>query len=313
MDQKVSVIIPNYNGRDLLLKNLPSIVKNCSGCKIIVVDDGSTDDSTNILQNKFQKVKLVKLEKNFGFAKAVNIGVSSTNADLVLLLNTDVSVKENFLKHALKYFDNKREDKTFAVGLCDLSHENGKIVSRGRGGAKFEKGFLAHFALSPQKGSTLWSSGGSSLINRKKFVELGGFDPIFAPFYWEDIDLSFRAWLSGYSCFFEPAAKVDHLHETGSIKKTKSKFYIKSVSYKNQFLFVWKNIQDYTLVARHLLWLPYHFAKSAITFDLAFFAGFFWAILKIPSLVLRFEPENTTQLSDRQVLEKFTNHNRLRQ
>jgi GT2 family glycosyltransferase len=306
MEKDISVIIPNYNGQDLLLANLPTVIKNCQGCEIIVVDDASTDNSIAILRKKFKKIKLVCLKTNQGFASAVNVGVIKASKSFVLLLNTDVKPKPNFLKPLLKYLDTKKYSNLFAVGLCDLSHENGKIVPKGRGGAIFRKGFVSHFALFPEAGVTFWASGGSSLFNCKMFLELNGFDKIFSPFYWEDIDLSFRAWLSGKFCLFEPFSKVDHFHEVGSIKSNKSRFFVKTVSYKNQFLFVWKNISDYFLICLHLLWLPYHFTRAIINFDLAFFAGFFWAVSQIPSLIFNYQLSTINyQLSEREVLSKF--------
>ena len=303
MDKKISVVIPNYNGRNLLAKHLPNVVQNTSGCEIIVVDDGSIDDSVSFIKKRFKEVKLISLKKNIGFAKATNMGVKSAKFDLVLLLNSDVSPKSGFLKPLLKYFDS---GKIFAVGLLDQSHERGKIIPRGRGGVFFKKGFVSHFAAVVERGETLWVSAGSGLFDRKKFLDLDGFDPIFAPFYWEDIDLSFRAWQKGYKCFFEPLSKVDHFHAEGAIKKTRSNFYIKSVSYKNQFLFIWKNINDYVWTAQHILWLPYHFAVAILRFDWAFFVGFFWALIKAPDLIFTHQLSTVNdQLSAKEVLANF--------
>src|SRR3989344_3250250 len=225
---KISVVIPNYNGQDLLNKNLPKVINTCPNCEIIVVDDASTDSSSDFLK-KFKNVKVVRLNKNKGFANAVNIGVRKAKADLVVLLNSDVSPRANFLPRAVSHFN---RDDLFAVGFADYSHENGKVVIRGRGGAIFDRGFVKHFTLTSESGKTLWVSGGSGIFDRYKFLELGGFDVNFAPFYWEDIDLCFRAWQKGYRCLFEPRSKVDHYHEEGVIKKSKSEFFIKTISYK---------------------------------------------------------------------------------
>lgn len=313
MAQKISVIIPSYNGQKLLAQNLPKACENCPNCQIIVVDDGSTDDSADFVRENFPQIKLIKSEKNQGFAKAVNLGVQKASGDLIILLNSDVAPRSDFLKLPLSHFKNK---KVFGVGLCDLSHEKEKIIERGRGGAYFTKGFVSHFALPSEKGETLWVSGGSAIFDRQKFLELGGFDSIFAPFYWEDIDLAFRAWQKGYICLFEPGAKVDHFHEQGAIQKARSKLFIKGVSYKNQFLFVWKNISDPCWLTWHLLWFPYHFTKALLTFDIAFFFGFLWALSQIPSLIFNFQfPTRQSlgdggstlnfQLSDKEVLNKF--------
>ncbi len=316
MEEKISVIIPNYNGRHLLAKNLPAVIKNCKNCEIIVVDDASTDQSVQYLKKNFRKIKIIQFSQNRGFAAAVNEGVKTASGSLVVLLNSDVLPKENFLKDSLKYF---KDQKMFAVGFADMSPEDGKVVIRGKGGASFTKGFVSHFKLPSNSGETLWVSGGSGIFDKKKFLELNGFDEVFAPFYWEDIDLSLRAWRSGYKCFFELKSKVDHFHQEGAIKTSKSLFLVKAVSYRNQFLFVWKNIADPFWIIQHLLWLPYHFLKALASLDLAFFTGFVWALTKLPYLI--FDSSLTTlgpqrkrgphgtvyhsPLSDREVLVKF--------
>ena len=316
MAKKISVVIPNYNGSHLLSKNLTQVLKTCPGCEVIVVDDSSTDDSVKLIERNFRGIKLIRNKKNEGFSKSVNKGVKQSTGSLVLLLNSDVSPKQGFLQPALKHFKSLKDKNLFAVGLCDLSHEDGQIVQRGRGGVKFTKGFITHFAARIKSGETLWVSGGSGLFNKEKFLELGGFDATFAPFYWEDIDLCFRAWKKGYKCLFGPASKVDHFHEQGIIKKRYSDFFIKSVSYKNQFLFVWKNIDDYFLIMQHILWQPYHFLKALLTFDLAFFLGFLWAVLKLPALVFNHSPFTNlsyealakwdhSSLSEKEVIKKF--------
>lgn len=320
MEEKVTVVIPNFNGQALLAKNLPKVIAACPEFEIIVVDDGSSDDSIKYLRSHFKKIKIIENKKNLGFARSANIGAAAAHGDFILFLNTDVAPRTNFLESVLSHFNLRKhprgelEESTgkhpgselFAVALSDQSHENGKIVVRGRGGAKFTKGNVFHFAQKPQSGETLWVSGGSGLFDKEKFLDLGGFDPIFAPFYWEDIDLSYRARKQGLICIFEPDAKVDHYHEEGTIKKTRSSFFIKTVSYRNQFLFVWKNISDYVMITQHLLWLPYHFAKALLTLDLTFFLGFLWALTKIPQLIFKSQLLDVSgQLSDKEIIDAF--------
>jgi len=303
MAKKISVIIPNYNGKHLLAKNLPSVIKNCKSCEIIVVDDASADDSVDYIAKNFKQIKIVRLDTNKGFAAAINSGVKVASGNLIVLLNSDVSPRESFLKAALKYF---KDPTTFAVGFADLSHEGGRIVIRGRGGASFNKGFVTHSKLQSVSGETFWVSGGAGIFDKKKFLDLGGFDTVFAPFYWEDIDLAFRAWQVGYRCVFEPKSKVDHFHEEGAIKKSKSSFFIKTVSYRNQLLFVWKNITDPIFLIQHVLWLPYHFTQALMSLDVAFFAGFIWAIVQIPKLIFNYSLFTIHySLSDREVLGRF--------
>lgn len=303
MAQKISVVIPNYNGRQILEKNLPHVIYNCQGCQIIVVDDGSTDNSVDYLK-KVKGIKLIVRPKNMGFAAAVNNGVKNASGELVLLLNSDVAPTKGFLVPLVKHFF--KNPKLFAVGIADRSHEDRKVVLRGRGGASFKKGFILHHALPPKPGQTLWVSGGSGLFDKQKFLDLLGFDTLFAPFYWEDIDLSYRARKAGYSCLFEPKSKVDHYHQEGAIKKTKSEKYIRTISYKNQFLFFWKNISDPVYILLHLVYLPYYFAVALLKFDWPFFVGFFKAALQIPTVILNYDRLHAnSQVTDREVLKGF--------
>src|SRR3989344_690195 len=124
MAKKISVIIPNFNGKELLAKNLPDVIKNCPNCQIIVVDDGSDDESVEFLKKNFREIEVIESKKNEGFAKTVNLGAQKARGDYLLLLNTDVSTKPGFLQKALDHFEKNKTNKIFAVGLCDISHEN---------------------------------------------------------------------------------------------------------------------------------------------------------------------------------------------
>src|SRR5260221_14400322 len=100
---QVSIVIPNFNGRELLEKNLPEILKAKQNkknniCEIIIVDDGSTDDSVKYLKEKWpRKIRLIVHKKNRGFATSINTGVRMAKSELVCLLNSDVIPSNDFL------------------------------------------------------------------------------------------------------------------------------------------------------------------------------------------------------------------------
>src|SRR5687767_13648160 len=94
---KISIVIPNYNGRLLLEKNLPKVIKESKDAEIIVVDDASTDDSIDFLKKNFTKIKVIKKDKNTGFSSTVNLGVQKATGELVVLLNSDAYPKKNYL------------------------------------------------------------------------------------------------------------------------------------------------------------------------------------------------------------------------
>jgi GT2 family glycosyltransferase len=285
----ISIIIPNYNGENLLRKNLDKVYQEISAYKsgkaeIIVVDDGSTDDSLTFL-NDFSKThqnfKIVINKKNLGFAPTVNKGVKASNAEIVILLNTDAYPEKDFLAPLLKHFTN---EKMFAVGCLDRSIENGEVVLRGRGLGEWRRGFLVHKKGEVDKTNTLWVSGGSGAFRKSIWDNLGGFNELYAPFYYEDVDLSYRALKSGYHILFEPKSVVVHEHEKGVIKNRYSEFKIKTIAYRNQFILVWENA-DASLISAHILWLPYHFLKALIAGDWPFFLGFFNAFLLTPKVL----------------------------
>jgi GT2 family glycosyltransferase len=307
----ISVIIPNYNGEELLKKNLEKVYKEVSSYKsgkteILVVDDGSSDQSAAFL-NEFSKThqncKVLVNSKNLGFAPTVNRGVDASIGEIIILLNTDVYPEEGFLEPLLKHFS---DAEIFAVGCLDRSVENGRVVLRGRGLGEWKKGFLVHRRGEVDKQNTLWVSGGSGAFRKTIWEKLGGFNNLYAPFYWEDIDLSYRALKSGYEILFEPKSVVVHEHEKGAIKSKYSEFKIKTIAYRNQFIFVWENVTDFPLRITHIIWLPYHFAKAIINSDWALYLGFFEAFILLPKIIKsRLSYEKLFAKKDKEILKDY--------
>src|SRR5512141_81221 len=110
---KVSIVIPNWNGRERLEENLPAVMEVEGVSEVIVVDDKSSDDSVSFIEQNFPKVKLVKKQKNSGFSGTVNLGVKEALGDLVFLLNSDTKPEKDCLKYVKPHFENPR---VFSVG-----------------------------------------------------------------------------------------------------------------------------------------------------------------------------------------------------
>ncbi len=285
---KVSIIIPNYNRTGDLMKNLPLIL-GTEASEIIIVDDGSDQTPNSIrqladkTQNYNSKVKIIENKKNLGFSSTINRGVKEAIGEIVVLLNTDVTPKTDFLQPLVRHFN---DPKVFAVGCLDISLEGEKEVQRGRGLAKWHHGFLIHKRGEVNKSDTFWVSCGSGAFRKDLWEKLGGLDSLYNPFYWEDIDLSYRARKSGYKIIFESLSQVIHRHDEGIIKQKFSQFSIKTISYRNQFIFIWKNITDWNLLRSHFLWLPYHLIRRIIFLDLPFWLGYIMAIGKLPIIIV---------------------------
>lgn len=280
---KLSVVIPNWNGKRLLEKNLPAVLKACqgwaeTGWEIIVVDDASTDESLAFLKENYPQVKVVVHQKNQRFAAACNSGVKSARGEVVVLLNNDVSPEPGFLEPLISHF---KTPKVFAVGCKEKDIKNGEIIYSGRGLGEFKRGFLVHWrAKNQNKTDTLWATAGSMAVDRKKWLNLGGMDTLFRPAYWEDIDLSWRARKKGWKILFEPRSIVNHQHEITNLLAFGKK-QMKVFAYKNQFLFVWKN-GDSKILLQHIFWLPYHLLKALFAGDFLFWQGLFLALIQLP-------------------------------
>lgn len=291
----VSVIIPTYNGVDLLKKHLPSVLKALrQHDEIVIVDDCSIDSTVPWLTQIFdletttcsvkdtfcfkgiQKdidVKVLVNQTNQRFASSCNRGVEIAKSEIVILLNNDVSPEKDFLKYLLPHFKDK---KVFAVGCKELA-ANEKNKEYGRNEAHFERGFLVHNRAEFQnEQETFWASGGSSAFRRIMWLRLKGFDLDYRPAYWEDIDLSYRARCKGWKIAFEPKATVHHIHEsTNTSVFGKGKMEV--MAYKNSILFVWKNANGIEMI-QHFVWLPYHLIFTTIRSQGRFFIGFLVAL-----------------------------------
>ncbi len=167
----------------------------------------------------------------------------------------------------------------------DKSVEGGDTVLRGRGLGKWHRGILIHSRGEVNKKNTLWVSGGSGAFRKSIWDKLGGLDPLYNPYYWEDIDLSYRAVKSGYSIVFEPTSTVIHEHEKGSIKTQHTADKITARAYRNQFIFVWKNITDSRLILDHCMWMPVHIGKATLRRDKEYLKGLYDALVLFPSIL----------------------------
>lgn len=286
---KISVVIPNYNGAGLLQKNLPKVLNN-NADEIIVVDDFSSDNSKQVIQS-FPSIKLIQNKKNLGFVKSVNKGVERAKGDIIVLLNNDVESSRDFLKPVLPYFKN---DKVFAVSFAEPQFSWAK--------ATFADGFIVHNPGPRQNKPhvSFWASGGSAAFSRKKWQKLGGMDEIYHPFYWEDIDLSYRAQKLGWEIWWEPASIVYHAHG-GTIEKYFSKNYVGYISARNRLIFIWKNVTDKKMFTEH---------KNALLKQLLagkMWKPFFGAFFKLPEILEKRKREKfESKVSDAEIFEKFT-------
>lgn len=250
--EKIFVVIPNWNGADLIAKSLESLQQQVIPITTIVVDNGSTDDSLHIIKTSFPDVQLIELQQNAGFAGGVNVGIKyalKQGASAIALLNNDAVADKYWVKklaNRLQKDENLgivtskilRADKKHLDSTGDFYTSWGTAFPRGR-----DEEDRGQFDMPEEVFS---ASGGASLYRSKVFQDVGFFDEDFFAYY-EDVDLCFRARLAGWKVFYEPGAVVYHevgatssrIHDFGTYHGLKNIFFL---SYKNLplRLFIWQ-------------------------------------------------------------------------
>ena len=253
---KATIIIINHNGCDLLARSVPAAVEAATktgGHPVVVADDGSTDDSIEFLCRAFPDVEVLALPRR-GFGETCNASVAAAETEVAVLLNNDVVVAPAFLGPLLA---DLAQTDVFAVGCMFLNPDGSLTDALGnRTSGAWRGPFLSIYhetrpgrleRTCPQ----LYANGGAMAVRRNKWQALGGFDPLYHPFYWEDVDLGYRAWGRGWRVLYEPGSVV--YHDQGStMKRVHRAAYIELMSAKNAVLFTWKNLLDGRLLRRAL-------------------------------------------------------------
>ena len=307
-----SVVIPNWNGRALLEKYLPSVtaaILDHPGSEVIVVDNGSEDGSAAFLRECFPRVNVVALPENLGFGGGSNAGFRAAKNDIVVLLNSDMRVERDFLAPLLEGF---QDEKTFAVSCQIFFSDPAKLREEtGLTEGWWQQGALrVRHRVEPEIRELypcFYGGGGSCAFDRRKFLELGGFDELLKPFYLEDTDLGYLAWKRGWKVLYQPASVVYHEHR-GTIGRRFSDLYIQGVLKKNFLLFTWKNIHEWRRLTAHF-WFTWASAMLSWWFgdspERSNFRGIAWAGLQLPgAMAARSRARGMAAISDTEAFKR---------
>lgn len=268
---KLGVVIPNYNGAALLRQYLLSVVesaRNAGVRDIIVVDDASPDDSVDVVRSLDSSLHIVQRAKNGGFGEAVNEGAAALDADLMAVCMTDMELEPGCLTAACRLFEH---EDVFAVGFHLKASEgagNAGITS-----LPFERGFFhaafpdceqpARFDRSPV--NVAFAVGGAMIVRKSMFDQLGGFDPVYAPYYWEDIDLCWRAWRRNWRSVNDPEAVAWHRHPHVTIQSSSQEDMRERIVWRNRICFVRRSGISSPMLLQHRVWLALMSAKAVVT------------------------------------------------
>jgi O-antigen biosynthesis protein len=317
---EASIVIPSWNAKDLLATCLPPLQKAVEftggNHEIIVVDNGSVDGSAQFVRENFPQVKVVISETNLGFGKASNMGIRAAAKDIVVLLNNDMIVEEDFLSPLLQEFKDK-PDLFGATAQIFFWDKEKRREETGKTGAYIRHGSIYAWHEADFTGDgpfpVTYAGGGSTAYDRKKLLELGGFDELYHPFYVEDLDLSFMAWKRGWRIVFKPESVVYHKHR-GTIGSRFSQTYIQSIIRKNEIVFVWKNISSFKNLCEHFSWLWLRLLSQTARGTYGFTLAYFRALSQLGMVIKRRVHENkVAAISDNQVFSRSTSQSAYRE
>ncbi len=263
---KTAVVILNWNGKKLLEKFLPVILKHTlnSETQVIVADNASSDDSVEYLKTHFRDVPLILFDKNYGFAEGYNKALQQVNAEYVVLLNSDVETSEDWLSPLIEYLE--LHPCTAALQPKILAQKDRRFFEyAGAAGGFIDKlgypfcrGRILN-TVEPDEGQydtaipVFWATGACLCIRRSLFFEVGGFDARFFA-HMEEIDLCWRLNARGYKVECLPQAVVYHVGAASLNKETPRKTYL---NFRNNLLMLYKNVSSkefvFVFAARILL------------------------------------------------------------
>jgi GT2 family glycosyltransferase len=253
-----SVIVLNYNGLEHLHDCFISLDKQSfTDFETIFVDNGSTDESINYVRTSWNKARILALDKNYGFGEGNNRGIEIARGKYIALLNNDTRVDPLWLEELVRALDENPD-----VGMCAskivFADEPNRVDSAGDElfihGAIFtyRDYHAAHKAIEKQR-RCFSACAGAALYRKTMLEDIGLFDPLYSPAYFEDVDLGFRAQLMGYQCMYVPTAVV--LHKVSATARKN----------KNQYLYLVQRNVEYLILknmplALYFRYLPFRIA-----------------------------------------------------
>ncbi|MFY9554824.1 MAG: glycosyltransferase family 2 protein [Blastocatellia bacterium] len=320
--RNVSVVIPNWNGRELLSEFLPSVLTAINHYRdhygneveLLIIDDASTDGSQSWLASNYGHhplVRVIELQQNMGFLRAVNKGFAEARYPIIFLLNNDVQVAPDAIAPLVSHFDNSQ---VFAV--CSKAYRLGTDFLDGAGKlGLFKRGFWRVFVNYdilptrlpeyPRPFYSFFGSGAYTAYDASKLAALGGFCELLAPIYWEDVEICYRAWKRGWDVEYEPHSVVHHLSSATMGKDGKRGLRV--ITERNRLLMTWINLHSRMWFCAHVGWLMLKLVIATLSLDRAYWQSFWQAITRIRAVgqARRKEIEASVR-SDREVDAIFT-------
>jgi len=362
----VTIVIPTWNGLELLERFLPSVISAAqhyshnSGAPtdLLIVDDDSKDNTVDWLLSKgflcvdsnegvrrneqsregdstlgveskrtelidtsnhpLPALTLLRNSCNLGFGETCNRGFRAARYPLVLLLNNDVEIASDAIAPLVANFT---DESIFAVHCRVFDLQSGRQCGTGKLGS-FARGFIrvhrsyvlanqdtgSLIGVTPRSSAnplySMFAGGGSAMFHRGHLLDIGGFEPLLSPFYWEDVELSYRAWKRGLIVLFEPRSVTRH--QVSSTIGKLDRHRVSRIEQRNRIVYHWIHLQDAGLLFSHLIWICILAATAPLRLKFDFILALIAAIKLLPRVLKRRREENIASLrTDREVFEIF--------
>lgn len=261
-DSRVSVVVPNYNGIAFVEACFQALLRDAPQSELIMVDNGSADGSRELVEERFPRVRVIALDKNYGFCRAANEGMRAASSPYVILLNNDTEVLPGFVRALVRAL--QADSKAFSAGAKMIQlHEQEKIDDAGNFYCALGWAFARGKDKSVEyyeKADEIFAACGGAVIYRKAVLERIGYldEAHFA--YLEDIDLGWRAKIAGYRNLYAPKARVLHVGSgTSGSRYNEFKVHLSS---RNSVYLAYKNMPAFQI----LLNFPFLFAGFVIKY-----------------------------------------------
>lgn len=262
-----AILVLNWNGMVHLRALLPSVqaaVERYGGrSRVVVVDNRSTDPDVTALRSEFPAVEVIVAERN-DYLFSLNPIVARCDEDVIIILNNDMRVETGFIQPLVRHFS----DPTVFAATANVFDWQGAARTTGQRRMALRRWwFYKWWDLTVTEAVyTLDAGGGSAAFRRDRFVALGGFDPLFRPAYYEDVDLSYRAWMRGWRTVFEPASVIYH-RVAATLRDPSREAQFGTLISRNHVLFTAKNVGGWGFVAGFLALVPVRVAAAAVRGD----------------------------------------------
>ena len=303
----ISIIVLTWNGIRLIQECFPQIVAATQQInipyEIILVDNGSADNTLSYVSKMWPDIHIIALEKNRGYSKANNYAAHCARYDTLLFVNNDLVFDNGFIESLIHRLE---DPAVFAVAPKILKWDR-RTVDDGLRYGEYHSGlFSVHLEVDKDKIDLphliTFFCGACFVCRKERFFELGGFDEMYTPYAWEDLDLAYRAWKRGYTIVYEPQAVCYHKREA-TTRSLFSDFFFISLVWRNTFFFIWKNITYAPFCLDHIVRLPWKLLKFLFNGRWRYVCGFFRAVPYLPLIYWKRRIEKKKEMiNDKDVL-----------